>query len=135
MPPTPTVRANAIGVTVDDMAASLEFYRRCGFDVPSDADPDSPHVEIPLADGFKLMLDAAEVARALHPDWVPPTGPSRVSLAIECASPADVDAAHADLVAAGHPDRLEPFDAPWGQRYATVLDPDGVGIDLYASLT
>jgi uncharacterized glyoxalase superfamily protein PhnB len=29
---------------------------------------------------------------------------------------------------------LEPFDAVWGQRYATVLDPDGVHVDLYASL-
>lgn len=26
----------------------------------------------------------------------------------------------------------EPFDAPWGMRYATVADPAGDGIDLYA---
>ena len=28
----------------------------------------------------------------------------------------------------------EPWDAAWGQRYATVQDPDGYGVDLYAPL-
>ena len=28
--------------------------------------------------------------------------------------------------------KLEPFDAFWGQRYATVLDPDGNAVDLFA---
>ncbi|MGB5655838.1 MAG: glyoxalase, partial [Acidimicrobiia bacterium] len=27
-----------------------------------------------------------------------------------------------------------PFDAFWGQRYATVLDPDGNGVDLFAPI-
>jgi uncharacterized glyoxalase superfamily protein PhnB len=27
-----------------------------------------------------------------------------------------------------------PFDAFWGQRYATVLDPDGNTVDLFAPL-
>jgi uncharacterized glyoxalase superfamily protein PhnB len=37
-------------------------------------------------------------------------------------------------VAAGYHSELEPFDAFWGQRYATVLDPDGNGVDLFAPL-
>lgn len=32
------------------------------------------------------------------------------------------------------PSDVVPFDAPWGQRYATVLDPDGNGVDLFAPL-
>ncbi|MEV6891742.1 hypothetical protein [Kribbella sp. NPDC051137] len=28
----------------------------------------------------------------------------------------------------------EPYDAPWGMRYATVADPSGNGVDLYATL-
>jgi catechol 2,3-dioxygenase-like lactoylglutathione lyase family enzyme len=28
----------------------------------------------------------------------------------------------------------QPWDAFWGMRYATVLDPDGNGIDLYCPL-
>ncbi|WP_196453628.1 hypothetical protein [Planomonospora sp. ID82291] len=32
------------------------------------------------------------------------------------------------------PNTAEPFDAFRGMRYATVADPDGTGIDLYAAL-
>ncbi len=35
---------------------------------------------------------------------------------------------------AGYKSELTPFDAPWGQRYAVVLDPDGNGVDLFAPL-
>ena len=38
------------------------------------------------------------------------------------------------LVAAGYRSRLEPFDAWWGQRYASVYDPDGNGADIAAPL-
>ena len=36
-----------------------------------------------------------------------------------------VDALYEELVAAGAPSHLAPFDAFWGARYAVVLDPDG----------
>ncbi|WP_223848764.1 VOC family protein [Microbacterium hominis] len=49
-------------------------------------------------------------------------------------SPAEVDAVYAALVAAGHDGHVAPFDAFWGQRYATVLDPDGNAVDLFAPL-
>ena len=39
-----------------------------------------------------------------------------------------------ELVAAGYHGHLEPWDAFWGQRYATVLDPDGNSVDLFAPL-
>ena len=38
------------------------------------------------------------------------------------------------LVEAGYRSHVQPFDAFWGQRYATVLDPDGNPVDLYAAL-
>ena len=38
------------------------------------------------------------------------------------------------LVAAGHRSHRAPWDAFWGQRYATVLDPDGNAVDLFAAL-
>jgi uncharacterized glyoxalase superfamily protein PhnB len=41
---------------------------------------------------------------------------------------------HAKLTAAGYHSELDPFDAPWGQRYASMNDPDGNGVDLYAPL-
>jgi len=36
--------------------------------------------------------------------------------------------------AAGHTVVTAPFDAPWGQRYATVADPVAYRVDLYAPL-
>jgi hypothetical protein len=36
--------------------------------------------------------------------------------------------------APGYSARVEPWDAHWGQRYATRLDPDGNSVDLYAAL-
>ncbi len=44
------------------------------------------------------------------------------------------DLTYADLVGAGYRGHLEPFDAFWGMRYATVLDPEGDGVDLFATL-
>ncbi len=66
-----TARFDLIGLVVADMARSMAFYRRLGFDLPASADGEPP---------------------------------------------------------------LEPFDAFWGMRYATVLDPDDNGVDLFATL-
>ena len=38
------------------------------------------------------------------------------------------------LIAAGFRGKAPPYDAFWGQRYATVLDPDGNGVDLFAEI-
>jgi uncharacterized glyoxalase superfamily protein PhnB len=37
----------------------------------------------------------------------------------------DVDAVHARVVAAGLEPMTEPADAPWGERYFHLRDPDG----------
>ena len=58
----------------------------------------------------------------------------RMGLAFRCASPAEVDATYAEVVAAGHVGLKEPWDAFWGQRYAQLRDPDGNPVDLYAAL-
>ncbi|MCF2533087.1 VOC family protein [Yinghuangia soli] len=129
--PTPP-RFTFIGMAVDDMAASLAFYRLLGLDIPADGDT-RPHVEAPLPGGLLLVWDTVASIRTFHPDWEDAKG-SRTSLAFTCADPAAVDAAYAALTAAGYAGPLAPFDAPWGQRYASVLDPDGNGVDLLAVL-
>ncbi|MFW2332741.1 VOC family protein [Ilumatobacter sp.] len=125
-------KLDAFGIVVDDMAAALAFYRLVGLDIPPGAD-DEGHVEVTLDGGVRLMFDSVEVIRSFS-DWEPPTGGRRIGLAFGCDSPAQVDAVHAQAVAAGYASRSEPFDAFWGQRYATVLDPDGNPVDLYAAL-
>jgi uncharacterized glyoxalase superfamily protein PhnB len=56
-----------------------------------------------------------------------------VALAFRCPGPADVDAKYEELAALGHGHK-EPWDAFWGQRYASVKDPDGNQVDLFAPL-
>jgi hypothetical protein len=34
----------------------------------------------------------------------------------------------------GQPELANPYDAPWSQRYVSVLDPDGNMVDLFAPL-
>ncbi|HEX4705717.1 MAG TPA: VOC family protein [Pseudonocardiaceae bacterium] len=126
-------RFNFIGMVVADMAASLDFYRRLGLDIPADADKE-PHVDTTLPGGMKLAWDTVETIKSFDPDWQTPHG-SRIDLAFECDSPAEVDKVYADLIAAGVHGHKAPWDAFWGQRYAVVHDPDGNGIDLYAPLS
>lgn len=128
-----TARLDLVGIVVEDMPRSLAFYRRLGFDLPATADTE-PHVEAALPGGLRMAWDTVETIRSFMPDWKPGTGSSRISLAFACDDPADVDATYAALVADGHHGHLEPWNAFWGMRYASVLDPDGNSVDLFAAL-
>ncbi len=129
-----TLRPALIELVVSDMAATLAFYRRLGLEIPADADG-QPHVDLELGGGLRLAWDTEETIRSFDPDWSPPAGGGhRVALAFACDTPAEVDAAWAELTGAGYEGHLAPWDAFWGMRYAVVLDPDGTPVDLFASL-
>ena len=121
----------AVEIVASDLVRSLEFYRLLGLDI---SDTDSPHVEVELPGGNRLLFDTEDTIAGMHPGWAPPASAGRVVLAFGVTSPSDVDAIFTRLTRAGHKGELEPFDAPWGQRYATVLDPDGTSVDLFAPL-
>jgi uncharacterized glyoxalase superfamily protein PhnB len=122
---------DAFGLVVDDMSASLAFYRLVGLEIPGGAETEG-HVEVALGGGLRLMLDTVEVVTSFS-TWERPSGGHRIALAFRCETPAEVDSTHARVTAAGHRSHVDPFDAVWGQRYATVLDPDGNPVDLYAA--
>ena len=129
-----TLTLNFIGIATSDLAASLRFYRTLGLDIPQGAESE-PHVEVRLPGGTTIAWDPVSTLASFIPGYRLPTGPGRITFACGGARPRDVDEAYAALVAA-YPDAgvTEPWDAPWGQRYATVHDPDGNAIDLYAPL-
>ncbi|WP_433052900.1 VOC family protein [Dactylosporangium sp. CS-033363] len=127
------MRLNVFGLVVADMPRALAFYRRLGLDVP-EAEDKSPHVEHVLDGGVKLCWDTVETVRSFMPEWSAPTGGSRIGLAFECSSPAEVDRVYGELAAAGHDGHKAPWDAFWGQRYAVLHDPDGNSVELYAAL-
>ncbi len=123
----------AIGVVVADMATALGFYRRLGLDIPTEADTEA-HVGVDLPGGIRIMFDTIELMEGFDPGYVAATDRGRIGLAFACESPAEVDGTHAALLASGYRSHLDPFDAFWGQRYATVYDPDGNAVDLFAEL-
>ena len=126
-----SVHIDAIGVVVSDMKQAIAFYERLGCSFPAEA-ADTPHAESDLG-GVRLMLDSAASMQEMGlSDDDESGGGDRVALAARCDSPTDVDRLYAEMAADGF-GRRAPWDAPWGQRYAMVVDPDGTHIDLYAS--
>jgi len=123
----------AIGIVSGDIAESSRFYRTLGIEVGEPAEGDD-HFETTLPNGVRVMWDTEELIRKLDPEWQRPAEGHAMALAFACASPAEVDATYARLVDAGFTGKTEPYDAFWGQRYATAIDPDGNPVDLFAPL-
>jgi catechol 2,3-dioxygenase-like lactoylglutathione lyase family enzyme len=126
------ISIDAVGMVVRDMPATLAFYRELGLDIPADADR-APHAEATLPGGVRLMWDTEETIRSFDPGYERAEGQSH-TLAARCDSPAEVDATVERLQSLGHRVVREPWDAAWGQRYASVADPDGRAVDLCAGL-
>jgi catechol 2,3-dioxygenase-like lactoylglutathione lyase family enzyme len=124
-------RLDVIGLVVEDMARSLAFYRRLGLEASAEAERE-PHVEVGLPGGLRLAFDTEETIRSFDPDWTPPSGGDRMGLAFLMESPAEVDQVYYKLTSLGYEGYKEPWDAFWGQRYAIILDPDGIGVSLFA---
>ena len=120
---------DAIGIVSSDLARSIAFYKLLGIEFPEE----EGHIEATLPNGTRLMLDGEDVIRSFRPDWKRETG-NQLALAFACSSPAEVDETYQRIVDAGFESDKEPWDAFWGYRYAQVLDPDGVQIDLFAKL-
>jgi len=126
------IRLDAVAVSSTDMAKTVAFYELLGFTFPAWG-PEDRHVEPIAKDGeVRLMIDTAGLMEELT--GAAPTPPNHSSFAMVCDSPAEVDAVAAAMSAAGYTLTVEPWDAFWGQRYATVKDPDGYQIDIFAAL-
>ncbi|TMC28720.1 MAG: glyoxalase [Chloroflexi bacterium] len=121
---------DAFGIVCADIAKSVKFYNLLGLDFPDAGDD---HIEATAKNGMRVMLDKLELIKQIDMDWVTPVG-RPMGLAFRCDSPKEVDATYAKVTKAGFRGKTEPFDAFWGQRYATVFDPDGNAVDLFAQL-
>jgi uncharacterized glyoxalase superfamily protein PhnB len=119
----------AVAVSATELSRAVAFYELLGFRFPS-VDADMKHIE---ADGdVRLMIDEAAFLAELHGEE--PRPGNTAGFAILFGSPAEVDGIASRVADAGHAVITAPYDAPWGQRYATVADPDGYRTDLFALL-
>ena len=123
-----------LNLVVDDMRASLDFYRQLGIAVPDGGDAADPHVQLRLPGGFSLELDTAESARLWHAAWRTDPGTVGVVIGFSLPTREAVDERYAELTSAGYAGRQPPFDAFWGARYAIVADPDGDDVGLMSPI-
>jgi len=124
-------KLDAIGIICADMAKARRFYALLGLEFPEN---DEDHIEATAPNGLRIMLDSLELMKKLDTEWVPPVG-RRMGLAFRCDSPDDVNKTFALIVQAGFKSKdTAPYDAFWGQRYASVFDPDGNVVDIFADL-
>ena len=122
---------DAIGIVSRNIARSTQFYALLGVNMEEKGGSD--HYEGSTPSGVRLMLDSVELVKQLHPGWTQPTGTAMVLCFVQPSAKA-VDELHARIVAAGFKSATAPWDAFWGQRYCSVLDPDGNQIDIFAAL-
>lgn len=97
-------------LAVTDMARAVGFYAALGFELRCGG-PDEPFTSYSVGDGY-LNLQAVNTT--------PGTGRGRAIFYVD-----DVDAMHDRAVDAGLTPDFAPRDAPWGERYFHVRDPDG----------
>ncbi|MGZ9809807.1 VOC family protein [Pseudoroseicyclus sp. H15] len=123
---------DAVGVFAHDLSESTAFYELLGFVFP-DEPMSERHVEGSLPGGeVRVMIDTIELIESLLGE--PPRAGNASVFALRCETPAEVDSLVARIGAAGQTVKVPAWDAPWDQRYATVEDPAGHRIDLYAPL-
>lgn len=123
---------DAIGIVSKDIQKSIQFYGALGLELKEAGSPD--HYEATTESGVRIMVDTVELAKKINPNWKPSTGSSRMTLCFKQRSCSVVDDLYQECIEDGFTGIKEPWDAFWGQRYASILDPDGNQIDLFANL-
>ncbi len=119
-------RVSLVTLGVSDIARSRTFYRALGWDTGVDME----EFAVFRTGGSLLALyPIGELTRDLG-DEAPDAGvmgglPRRTSMAINVGSPAEVDRAVTEALAAGAALLAAPATAPWGGYTAIFADPDG----------
>ena len=108
---------SAVTLGVNDMAASVRFYRALGFEVLYGGEA-GDFTSFRLGESFlNLQLDPL-LPEAEHV-W------GRFIVWVD-----DVDAVHDRAVAAGLTPSFAPRDAPWGERHFHLRDPQGHEVSI-----
>jgi catechol 2,3-dioxygenase-like lactoylglutathione lyase family enzyme len=103
-------RLSAITFAVRNMPTALSFYSRFGFTVVYGG---------PEATFTSLHMGEAYVNLSLRPDHTPAWW-GRVIFHVD-----DVDALYHAITTQGLTPANPPRDAPWGERFFHIVDPDG----------
>lgn len=128
-----------LGLIVEDMDKSLEFYRRLGLAIPEGSEAKT-HVEVKMGSGLTFFLDSrpvhwdpgyvrrddSESREAVH------TYPSLLEFYLETQEA--VQAKYTELTGQGYQGYRTPYETSFGMCFAMVKDPDGNTILLSGDL-
>jgi uncharacterized glyoxalase superfamily protein PhnB len=126
-----------IGLVVQDMARSLEFYRLLGLAIPAGSEGQA-HVEIKMGSGLTFFLDSNP--SRWDPGFVKRKNPVRTEasdsypfiLEFYLKERAAVDAKYNQMTGSGYQGQRAPYQTSFGMYFAIVNDPDGNSILLSA---
>jgi catechol 2,3-dioxygenase-like lactoylglutathione lyase family enzyme len=102
---------SAVTLATHDMARAVRFYRLLGLAIVHGGE-DAAFTSFQVGQGFLNLI-----AQPAERGW---SGWGRVILYER-----ELDALHARLIAAGCRPEAPPRDAPWGERFFHLTDPDG----------
>jgi uncharacterized glyoxalase superfamily protein PhnB len=124
-----------LNLIVEDMDATLAFYRALGLGIEDDGRDWPPgsgarHVDIKLPNGTRLEFDNTPMVNM----WRGNSSSSAVVIGFSVKSREAVDTLYTKLIVAGHKGVKPPHDAFWGARYAIVTDPSGNDVGLMSPI-
>lgn len=116
-----------LGLIVQDMGKSLEFYRRLGLAIPEGSEGQT-HVSVKMESGLTLFLDS-NPAR-WDPWFVRSNDPERTDssnsiLEFYLKTREAVDAKYTELTNLGYQSYRAPYETSFGMHFAMINDPDG----------
>jgi predicted lactoylglutathione lyase len=125
-----------LGLIVQDMGRSLEFYRRLGLAIPEKSE-ERTHVEIKMANGLTFFLDSSP--SRWDPRFVRGNDPAHTEaynsiLEFYLQTQDAVEAKYAELTGLGYQGYRAPYKTPFGMYFAMINDPDGNTILLSGDL-
>ncbi|HET8852558.1 MAG TPA: VOC family protein [Ktedonobacteraceae bacterium] len=117
------LQLSMVGLTVQDMEKSKEFYRRLGLAVPEE-NPKQPPLMINMEGEFTLFLAPGSIQseRTASGEHIENY---RVLFEYYVKSQAAVEAKYAELIGYGYQSYRAPFLYANGMYYALINDPDG----------
>jgi len=122
---------NQLNLVVQNMDATVAFYRRLGLAL--DAAAGAQHIAVAFPNGMLVEFDSTQLVMQWDSGWRGTTG-GGVVLGFSVPSREAVDTIYTDLIAAGYRSHQQPYDAFWGARYAIVDDPDGNSVGLMSPI-
>jgi len=128
-----------LGLIVQDMSKSLEFYRRLGLAIPEGSEA-MTHVEVKMGSGLTFFLDSRPsrwdpgYVRKENRESREATDSYRSILEFYLQTQEAVETKYAELTGLGYQGYRPPYETAFGMCFAMVNDPDGNVILLSGAL-